>query len=61
MALALDEPQDDDEQIESEGITFLVAPDVSKLVKTYGSVTVDYKDYPWGGQITVKASGAAEC
>ena len=59
--MALDEPQDDDATVESEGITFLVAPDVAKLVKTYGSVTVDYRDYPWGGQITVKAANATEC
>lgn len=59
--MALDEPKDDDEKHEAHGLTFLVAPSVAQMIKSYGSVHIDYRDYPWGGQIIVKASGAAEC
>ncbi len=61
MALALDELQEDDEKYEVEGLTFLVAKSVLDVVKSYGSVKIDYLDYPWGGQLVVKANGAASC
>ena len=61
MALALDEPQEDDEKFEEKGLTFLVAKSVSDVIKSYGSVNIDFRDYPWGGQLVVKANGAGAC
>ena len=59
--MALDEPNDDDEKFETGGLTFLIAPSVSKMVKSFGEINIDFVDYPWGGQITVKAAGSTEC
>ena len=59
--MALDEPKDDDNQFEAAGLTFLVSPSVLKMVESLGPVLIDYRDYPWGGQIVIKASGAAAC
>lgn len=59
--MALDEPKDEDETHEIHGITLLVDKSVAEMVKNYGHVKIDYLDYPWGGQIVVKAGNASEC
>ena len=61
MALALDEPHDDDEKYDVEGLTFLVAPNVAQMLQSFGQVNIDYLSYPWGGQISVKAASAGSC
>ena len=55
MALALDEPKDEDETHEIDGLSFIVAKSVTRMLQRYGQIKVSYHDYPWGGQIMVKA------
>lgn len=61
MALALDESKDDDETHEVDGIKFLVSPNVNQVLQTYGGVNISFADYPWGGQLVIKASDATAC
>ncbi|MBN1828462.1 MAG: hypothetical protein JW884_04865 [Deltaproteobacteria bacterium] len=41
MAMALDEPKEDDFRLEKEGINFFINQD---LLKSFGPVTVEYND-----------------
>jgi Fe-S cluster assembly iron-binding protein IscA len=60
LALALDESKEEDEKHEVQGLTFLINPEVAKVLENYKGVDIDFKDYPWGGQIVVKASTGAD-
>ena len=42
MGLALDEPKTNDEKIEVEGFTFIAAGDVADLIRSHGSLSIDY-------------------
>jgi hypothetical protein len=47
MGLALDEPNTNDEKIEVEGFSFIIAPEVSDTIRSYGSLFIDYTEHPW--------------
>jgi hypothetical protein len=55
LALALDEPKEEDETHQIDGLKFIVAKSVTRMLKRYGEINVSFHDYPWGGQIMVKA------
>ncbi len=42
MGLALDEPKAHDEKIEVEGFSFIAARDVADLIRSAGSLSIDY-------------------
>jgi Fe-S cluster assembly iron-binding protein IscA len=42
MGLALDEPKAHDEKIEVEGLSFIAARDVADLIRSAGSLSIDY-------------------
>jgi Fe-S cluster assembly iron-binding protein IscA len=42
MGLALDEPKAHDEKIEAEGFSFVAAGDVADLIRSAGSLSIDY-------------------
>jgi iron-sulfur cluster assembly protein len=44
LALALDEPKDTDESVETNGITYLIDKELSDRL---GEVTVDYVEEGW--------------
>jgi hypothetical protein len=47
MGLALDEPRKNDETMQAEGLSFVVAPDVAETIRSYGSLFIDYLERPF--------------
>ena len=47
MGLALDEPKTGDEEVKSEGLSFLLSTDVAETIKSYGGLAIDYLDRPF--------------
>jgi Fe-S cluster assembly iron-binding protein IscA len=61
--LVLDEPKDDDERVEADGLTFLINKD---LASQSGEVKVDFVDTGWQQGFTVTSEkpvggGASAC
>lgn len=46
MGLALDEPRDNDEKVEAEGLSFVVSRDVAETIRSHGSLFIDYLERP---------------
>ena len=46
MGLVLDEPKTNDEKVEAEGLSFVLSSDVADTIKSYGSLSIDYRDSP---------------
>jgi Fe-S cluster assembly iron-binding protein IscA len=59
MGLALDEPKADDERFEAEGFSFIVDSEVADMIRSCGSLFIDYKDRPWakGFQLSLPGKG----
>jgi hypothetical protein len=47
MGLALDEPRTNDEKVETDGLSFLLSTDVADMIRSYGSLSIDYRDRPF--------------
>jgi hypothetical protein len=47
MGLALDEPKASDEKVEAEGLSFVVSSEVGDMIRSYGSLSIDYMDRPF--------------
>jgi len=60
MGLALDEPKANDERIEVEGFSFIVDSEVADVIRSFGSLFIDYKDRLWakGFQLSFPGKGA---
>jgi hypothetical protein len=61
MGLVLDEPRENDQKIESEGFSFVVASDVADMIRSYGNVLIDYKDHLWTKGFHVTFPGRGPC
>ena len=62
MGLALDEPKTDDEKVEAEGLSFVLAPPVADAIGAHGGLSIDYRDRPFflkGFQFSL--AGARSC
>ena len=46
MGLVLGEPNTNDEKIELEGFSFIIAPDVADTIRSYGNLFIDYTEHP---------------
>jgi hypothetical protein len=59
MGLALDEPRATDQNIEAEGLSFIVTSEVAHMIRSYGPLFIDYKNRPWtkGFQLTLQGMG----
>jgi hypothetical protein len=47
MGLALDELKENDEKIDVQGFSFVVASEVADTIRSYGNLLIDYREYPW--------------
>jgi Fe-S cluster assembly iron-binding protein IscA len=47
MGLVLDEPKANDEKIEVEGFSFIMASEVVDTIRSYGNLFIDYMEHPW--------------
>lgn len=50
--MVLDEPKDDDERVEQDGLTFLISKDLSDRS---GKVAIDFKDEGWNRGFTLSS------
>ena len=61
MGLTLDEPKVTDERIEVEGFSFIVAPEVANIIRSYGKLLIDYKDRAWAKGFQLSFPGKGSC
>jgi hypothetical protein len=61
MGLALDEPNRNDEKIEVEGFSFIVAPEVADTIRSYGNLFIDYMEHPWMKGFQLSLLGKTPC
>jgi len=61
MGLALDEPKVNDEKIEVEGFSFILASEVADIIRSFGSLLIDYKDRPWAKGFQLSFPGKDSC
>ena len=63
--MALDEPKTEDSVFDVGGCKFLLAPDVTEVVRQMGGVKVDYVDEPqrkgYTIQVVDRNCGGCEC
>jgi Fe-S cluster assembly iron-binding protein IscA len=65
--MALDEPKSDDSVFDEGGCRFLMAPDVTEVVRQMGGVRIDYIDEPTRKGYTIQVvdrncgSGGCDC
>ena len=59
--MALDEPKEDDEHYETDGLSFILGPSVVQAAKGYGSILIDYVDSIFGKGFKISFGGAAAC
>ncbi len=60
MGLALDERKKDDEHVEAEGLSFIMDPEVAEMIRSYGPLSVDYKNnfLTKGFQLALERTGS---
>ena len=61
MGLTLDEPKANDEKIEAEGFSFIMASDVADTIRSYGNLLIDYMEHPWTKGFQLSFLGKASC
>ncbi len=59
--MALDEPKDDDQRIDENDMTFVMAPDVETIVKQNGGLSIDYVDDGYRKGYTVNLGSGGDC
>jgi Fe-S cluster assembly iron-binding protein IscA len=61
MGLALDEPNTNDEKIELEGFSFIIAPEVANTIRSYGNLFIDYMEQPSKKGFELSLLGKVSC
>jgi len=61
MGLALDEPKADDERFEAQGFSFIVASEVADVIRSFGSLLIDYQDRLWAKGFQLSFPGRGSC
>jgi hypothetical protein len=61
MGLALDEPKVNDERIEVEGFPFIVGSEVGNVIRSFGSLFIDYQDRFWAKGFQLSFPGKSSC
>ncbi len=61
MGLALDEPKANDERFEAEGFSFIAASEVADLIRSSGSLFIDYSDRLWARGFQLSLPGRSAC
>jgi hypothetical protein len=44
MGLALDERKKNDENVEAEGLSFIMNPEAAEMIRSYGPLFIDYRN-----------------
>jgi hypothetical protein len=61
MGLALDELKANDEKIEVEGFSFVMASEVANTIRSYGSLFIDYLEQPCEKGFQLSFEGKVPC
>lgn len=61
MGLALDEPKVNDERIEAEGFSFVMDSEVADMIRSFGSLFIDYQDRLWARGFQLSFPGKGPC
>ncbi len=61
MGLALDELKANDEKVEVEGFSFIMASEVGETIRLYGSLLIDYVEKAWEKGFQLSLSGKVSC
>jgi hypothetical protein len=61
MGLSLDEPKANDEKIEVEGFSFIMASEVADTIRSHGNLFIDYTEHPWEKGFQLSFQGQASC
>ena len=61
MGLALDEPKANDEKIDVEGFSFIMALEVADTIRSYGNLFIDYKELLWMKGFQLSFLGQVSC
>jgi hypothetical protein len=61
MGLTLDEPKSNDERIEVEGLSFIMASEVADMIRLYGKLLIDYNDRFWAKGFQLSFAGKSSC
>jgi len=61
MGMALDELKANDEKIEVEGFTFIMASQVVDTIRPHGNLFVDYIEHPWEKGFQLSFQGKVSC
>jgi len=61
MGLALDEPKADDERFEAQGFSFIAALEVADVIRSFGSLLIDYQDRFWAKGFQLSFPGRTSC
>jgi len=61
MGLVLDEPKANDEKIEVEGFSFIMASEVVDTIRSYGNLFIDYMEHPWMKGFQLSLLGKVSC
>ena len=59
--MALDELKANDEKIEVEGFTFIMASQVVDTIRSHGNLFVDYTEHPWEKGFQLSFQGKVSC
>jgi hypothetical protein len=60
MGLALDERKEGDENVVTEGLSFIMTSEVAEMIRSYGPLLVDYRNnfFTKGFQLTLQGTGS---
>ena len=61
MGLTLDEPKANDERIEVEGFSFVMDSEVADIIRSFGSLLIDYQDRLWAKGFQLSFPGKGSC
>ena len=61
MGLTQDEPKANDERIEVDGVSFIMDSEVADIIRSFGSLFIDYKDRPWAKGFQLSFTGKGSC
>ena len=61
MGLTQDEPKANDERIEVDGVSFIMDSEVADIIRSFGSLFIDYKDRPWAKGFQLSFPGKGSC
>ena len=61
MGLALDEPKANDEKIEVEGFSFIMASKVADTIRSHGNLFIDCLEQSWEKGFQLSFQGQASC